>query len=82
MFRRCEGAAEAEDSLLGLVPAPGEIDTEGLDLTNDEMRELFSVDPSDLRDQIPQMQQHFAQFGDRLPDRIRAQMQDLEKRLD
>jgi phosphoenolpyruvate carboxykinase (GTP) len=82
MFRRCDGAAEAEDSLLGLVPAAGEIDIDGLDLTEDEMRELRSVDPDDLHDQIPQMQQHFAQFGDRLPDRIRAQMQDLESRLD
>jgi phosphoenolpyruvate carboxykinase (GTP) len=45
------------------------------------MRELRSVDPGDLRDQIPQMRQHFAQFGDRLPERIRAQMQDLEERL-
>jgi phosphoenolpyruvate carboxykinase (GTP) len=81
MFGRCNGTAEAEDSLLGLVPAAGEIDIEGLDLSEDEMRELRSVDPGDLRDQIPQMRQHFAQFGDRLPERIRAQMQDLEERL-
>jgi phosphoenolpyruvate carboxykinase (GTP) len=82
MFRRCDGAAEAEDSLLGLVPTAGEIDIDGLDLTEDEMRELRSVDPDDLRDQIPQMQQHFAQFGDRLPKGISEQMAALEQRLD
>ncbi|HKR98425.1 MAG TPA: phosphoenolpyruvate carboxykinase (GTP) [Candidatus Dormibacteraeota bacterium] len=82
MFGRCEGTAEAEDSLLGLVPAAGEIDISGLNVTEDEMRELRSVDPDDLRDQIPQMQQHFAQFGDRLPEGIRSQMQSLESRLD
>jgi phosphoenolpyruvate carboxykinase (GTP) len=81
MFGRCDGTAEAEDSLLGLVPAAGEIDLSGLNVTEDEMRELRSVDPDDLRDQIPQMQQHFAQFGDRLPEGIRSQMQSLESRL-
>jgi phosphoenolpyruvate carboxykinase (GTP) len=81
MFRRLEGNAEAEDSLLGLVPAEGQIDIADLEITEEDMRELRNVDADDLRDQIPQMQQHFAQFGDRLPERIRAQMQALEDRV-
>ena len=32
--------------------------------------------------QIPQMRQHFAQFGDRLPQGIHDQMEALEKRLE
>jgi phosphoenolpyruvate carboxykinase (GTP) len=82
IFRRCDDEAEAEDSLLGLVPAEGEIDINGLDLSEDEMRELRNVDPGALRDQLPQMKQHFAQFGDRLPDGISEQMAALEQRLD
>ena len=81
MFRRCDGQAEAQDSLLGLVPAQGEIDIEGLDVSEADMRELSDVDPGALRDQLPQMKQHFAQFGDRLPDAIDEQMDALEKRL-
>jgi phosphoenolpyruvate carboxykinase (GTP) len=81
MFGRCEGDAEAEDSLLGLVPAQGEIDVDGLNVTEDDMLELRSVHPDDLREQIPQMKQHFAQFGDRLPDQIRRQMDALEEQL-
>jgi phosphoenolpyruvate carboxykinase (GTP) len=82
MFRRCDDQAEAEDSLLGLVPAEAQIDIDGLDVTEDDMRELRSVDPGDLRDQIPQMKQHFAQFGDRLPEAIHRQMDALEQRLE
>jgi phosphoenolpyruvate carboxykinase (GTP) len=82
MFRRCEGAAGAEQSLLGLVPAEGELDIEGLDVSKDDMRELLAVDPDDLHGQIPQMKQHFAQFGDRLPKAIGEQMEALERRLD
>jgi phosphoenolpyruvate carboxykinase (GTP) len=81
MFRRLEGTAEAEDSLLGLVPREGEIDIADLDIGEEHMRELRSIDPDDMREQIPQMNQHFAQFGDRLPDQIRAQMRALEQRL-
>jgi phosphoenolpyruvate carboxykinase (GTP) len=82
IFRRCDGAAGAEESLLGLVPAAGEIDIEGLDIGEDVVRELHTVDPGDLRDQLPQMKQHFAQFGDRLPAAIDEQMDDLEQRLE
>jgi len=81
MFGRCEGTAEAEESLLGLVPAEGEIDIDGLDVGEDEMRELRNVDSGDLSDQIPQMKQHFAQFGDRLPKAIDEQMAALEERV-
>jgi phosphoenolpyruvate carboxykinase (GTP) len=82
IFARVDGHAEAEESLLGLVPAEGAIDTEGLDIGEDEMRELRNVDPEALGDQIPQMKQHFAQFGDRLPKAIDEQMAALEQRVD
>jgi phosphoenolpyruvate carboxykinase (GTP) len=82
MFRRCDGQAEAEESLLGLVPAEGQIDIEGIDVNERGMRELHAVDPEALRDQVPQMRQHFAQFGDRLPQAIHDQMEALEKRLE
>jgi phosphoenolpyruvate carboxykinase (GTP) len=82
MFRRCDGQAEAEESLLGLVPAEGQIDIEGIDVSERGMRELHAVDPEALRDQVPQMRQHFAQFGDRLPQAIHDQMEALEKRLE
>jgi len=82
IFRRCDDEAAAEESLLGLVPGEGEIDIDGLDVGEDDMRELRNVDAAALRDQLPQMKQHFAQFGDRLPEGISEQMADLERRLD
>jgi phosphoenolpyruvate carboxykinase (GTP) len=82
MFARCDGRAEAEESLLGLVPPDeGGIDISGLDIGADEMRELSRIDADDLREQIPQMKQHFAQFGDRLPKEIDEQMAALEERV-
>jgi phosphoenolpyruvate carboxykinase (GTP) len=45
------------------------------------MRELLSADAELLREQLPQMKEHLAKFGDRLPGEVRAQLEALERRL-
>jgi phosphoenolpyruvate carboxykinase (GTP) len=64
------------------VPAPGAIDTNGLDVSDEDMAELLRVDPEEWKAQLPQMHEHFARFGDRLPDAVRAQLEALERRLE
>jgi phosphoenolpyruvate carboxykinase (GTP) len=83
IFRRCEGTASAEDSPIGLVPSVGDagIDTSGLDISDDAMARLLEVDTDGWRGQLPQMREHFARFGDRLPGELRAQLEELEGRL-
>ena len=44
VFRRCDGEGETVETPIGLVPAEGEINTEGLSITDEEMRELLTVD--------------------------------------
>ncbi len=81
IFRRCDGEVEAVDSPLGLVPAPGAIDTDGLTISARAMDQLVTVDPAELAAQLPQVAEHLARFGDRLPFEIRNQLQALEERL-
>ncbi len=81
VFRRCDGEAEAVETPVGLLPAEGEINTEGLDISDGAMRELLSVDLDLVREQLPQVKEHLAQFGDRLPEALREQLQLLEQRL-
>jgi phosphoenolpyruvate carboxykinase (GTP) len=81
VFRRCEGEADAVESPIGMVPAPGAIETTGLDLSEKDMAELLSVDRGEWRAQLPQVHEHFAKFGDRLPQELRAQLEALEERL-
>jgi phosphoenolpyruvate carboxykinase (GTP) len=82
VFRRCEGGGEVTETPIGLVPVPGDLDTEGLDLPHEGLEKLLEVDPNLVRDQIPQVEEHLARFGDRLPDEIRAQLESLKRRLD
>jgi phosphoenolpyruvate carboxykinase (GTP) len=80
VFRRCDGDAEAVESPIGLLPAAGAIDIEGLDVSAEDMQALLAVDAEEWKAQLPQFQEHLAQF-ERLPDGIREQLRALEERL-
>jgi len=81
IFRRCEGAAEAVETPIGLVPPPGALETENLDVSESDLAELLRVDPREWRLELPAIHQHFARFGDHLPDELHRQLRDLEERL-
>ncbi len=42
------------------------------------MRELTTVDEDGLRDELPQVEEHLAKFGDRLPDEVRKAARSAE----
>ena len=81
VFRRCEGDVDAVETPIGLVPAPGDLNTDGLDVSAEALEELLTVDPDALREQLPQVKEHLAQFGDDLPDELQAQLDAFEARL-
>ncbi|HET7444202.1 MAG TPA: phosphoenolpyruvate carboxykinase (GTP) [Solirubrobacterales bacterium] len=81
VFRRCEGTAEAVETPIGLLPAKGEINTDGLEISDEAMADLLSVDVDLVKAQLPQVQEHLAKFGDKLPAEVSAQLEALEARL-
>jgi len=81
IFRRCEGKADAVDTPTGRVPAEDGIDMRGLHVSPEAMQELLSVDVAGTKEELPTVHAHYAQFGDRLPDELRAQLEELERRL-
>jgi phosphoenolpyruvate carboxykinase (GTP) len=82
IFRRCEDKAEAVETPAGLVPAKGAIETEGLNVSEEQMEELLTVDPEELATSVPAIHEHFAQFGDRLPPELREELGRLQERLE
>ena len=81
VFRRCEDAADAVETPIGLLPTEGAINTDGLNVSPEAMEELLSVDTEKVKAQLPQIQEHLAKFGDKLPAEISAQLEALEERL-
>jgi phosphoenolpyruvate carboxykinase (GTP) len=80
--RRCDGEGETAETPTGLVPAEGELNVDGLDLSPEQMAELLRVDPELVREQLPQVKEHLARFGDRLPGGIQSHLDALERRVD
>jgi phosphoenolpyruvate carboxykinase (GTP) len=80
--RRCDGEVDATESPVGLIPNPDDINIDGLALDAAGLDHLLEVDVDELRQQLPQVEEHLAQFGDRLPDEIKAQLDALKQRLD
>ena len=78
---RVAGRGDAVDTPIGYLPAPGAIDTTGLDVSQGDMAELLRVDVEEWRDEVPLIAEHFARFGDRLPEKLGGQLSALEKRL-
>jgi phosphoenolpyruvate carboxykinase (GTP) len=79
--RRCDGEGETVETPIGLVPAEGALRLEGSGVTEEQIRELLTVDPDQVREQLPQVEEFLAQFGDRLPGRLVAQLEALRRRL-
>jgi phosphoenolpyruvate carboxykinase (GTP) len=81
VFRRVDGDVEAVETAIGNVPRTEDLDTDGLDLAPGALDELLTVDEGKLRDELPQVREHLAKFGDRLPPSVREHLERLEQRL-
>jgi len=81
VFRRCEGRADAVETPIGMVPEAGSFNTEGLEISDEEVAELLAVDSAEWKVELPAIHQHFARFGKHLPKELHDQLADLEQRL-
>jgi phosphoenolpyruvate carboxykinase (GTP) len=81
VFRRVDGSADAEETPIGLVPGEDGIPTDGLDVSDEDMAELLKVDAEEWKLEIKPIRDHLAQFGDKLPAELAAQVDALENRL-
>jgi phosphoenolpyruvate carboxykinase (GTP) len=81
VVERVEGSGDAVDTAIGRVPTAAAIDTSGLDLPASTLEQLVSVDEQDWRDELPLIEEHYGKFGDRLPQALKDELENLEKRL-
>ncbi len=77
---RCEDNAPADDTPIGYVPRPQDINLEGLDLSTDSLNELLEIDREQWRKETELIEEHYAKF-DRLPEALKKELDDLKVRL-
>jgi phosphoenolpyruvate carboxykinase (GTP) len=78
---RLDGKVDAVDTAIGRVPTAESLDTAGLDVDPTTLAELLSVDSESWRQEVPQIEGHYATLGSHLPGELRDQLAALEKRL-
>ncbi|MGG5259214.1 phosphoenolpyruvate carboxykinase (GTP) [Phycicoccus avicenniae] len=81
VVERLDGTAEAVETPVGLVPAPGAIDTTGLEMTEEQLAKALRVDPEDWRAELPLIEEWFARIGDKLPAALAAELATLEEHV-
>ncbi|MDJ0770748.1 MAG: phosphoenolpyruvate carboxykinase (GTP) [Ilumatobacter sp.] len=81
VFERVDGAADVVETPIGLLPAKHSLDVDGLEISDADLDAILSVDPEGWTAAIPQIREHYAQFGDKLPASLQVAVDTLEARL-
>ena len=81
IFDRVDGKANATKTAIGYLPSPADIDITGLDVSAADMNALLSIDSEGWKSALPQMRDHYAQFGAKLPAPLTTALNELESSL-
>jgi phosphoenolpyruvate carboxykinase (GTP) len=81
MCERIEGKIGALETPIGNMPADGDLDLEGLEIAAEDLAELLEVDSAAFKADLEDAAAYLDKFGDKVPERLRLQLEAQEKRL-
>ena len=81
IFERLNGKADAQKTAIGFLPATDSLDIDGLNINTADLEAITSLDTDGWREAVPQIREHFAIFGDRLPTKLHDSLNSLESAL-
>ena len=78
---RCEGTATAQETAIGYVPQPEDIDLTDLDMDMDTLKSILTIDKDVWAAEAAEIEEHYKKFGDHLPAELANQLETLKKNL-
>ncbi|MPZ96516.1 MAG: phosphoenolpyruvate carboxykinase (GTP) [Propionibacteriales bacterium] len=81
VVERLDGDAAALETPIGHVPTADALDTDGLDMTDEELAAALDVDVEEWKQELPQISEWFGKFGDKLPAVLWTELDGLRARL-
>ena len=79
---RCEGRADAQETAIGYVPRPEDIDLTDLDMDIETLKSILKVDKDVWEKEVEEIEEHYKKFGDKLPEELKNQLATLKANLD
>jgi phosphoenolpyruvate carboxykinase (GTP) len=83
IMERCEDRGAAVETPIGFLPKPSDIDTSGLDIADETMEALLSVNIEQWQEEMESVGEYFDSYGDRLPEALKQEhakvVEDLKK---
>jgi phosphoenolpyruvate carboxykinase (GTP) len=80
-IEQVEGKNSSQESLLGLVPTPGAIDVQGLEVSTEDMIAVSKVSVTEWREEFPLIESWFESIGKKLPKQMGIQLDHLKERI-
>ena len=86
IVKRCEGTVDAVETPIGYEPKPEDINVDGLvyegkQFTSEDVASLLELDIDLWKDEVKELREFYKQFGDKLPAKIKEELDALEARL-
>lgn len=81
IFERVSGTGKADKTPIGYMPTADAIDTKGLDVSNEDMKELLKVNRDEWLKEVESIKEHYSKYEPKLPQELKNQLAALEKRL-
>ena len=81
MLERVAGTAGAQDTAIGALPRPEDLNVKGLHISPEALKELLHVDQAQWRTEVGEFRKYLAQFGSRVPAALTQNLDGVEKAL-
>ncbi len=81
VFERVDGGSDAVDTPIGRLPTKAALDTDRLVIDDADLDTVLSVDAAGWQAAVPQIRDHYARFGDKLPAQLQMAVDALEAQL-
>jgi len=81
VLKRCAGTVGANETPIGRLPRPEDLNTKGMDVSADALKALLSVDPTLWTKEMTEIRKYLEQYGSRLPAEMLQQLKGTEDRL-
>ena len=81
ILKRCEETVDADETAIGYVPKPEDINLEGCGVDKETLKGLLNVDTETWKKETEGIKEFYKKFGDRLPKELEEELASLESRL-